>query len=457
MNASFLPFPAGEPKLYRDCSKSKATPSPKRKHSTWLRSGQHLFIAHRTLWGSIRIINASLDCWLGGIRNISETQSSSMQTLQPCTSAENQASAGSTNTLLEDLIELIEKRGATLLEESMKSNDNSETSTTEADQFSAYNAKVEAKISRIMGAHGYSFTPAGSSINDGNEENIATVEAKISMIMAAHGYSFSASGSSINGGNEENLTEFNETSLQIPRMSIEGTAARARISKRAEEREALRAAHKSRRSGRTLGESAPAGGQAFQELSANIRRMPRHRSTFPRKRMNRISHARSNILTKLDIYCDGSASTDGFGGCGIAFQDHSGAWKTESFPLMEVRNCDHTEIHGILKALERAFQIVGEASIKPAVVTVLTDSTTAMDAIGKINRITARTATERRVAEIATEFERNKIELGIEWVKGHGNSIGNNLADHYAKEGTARSKAARLTDKEILSLLSRKV
>ena len=143
---------------------------------------------------------------------------------------------------------------------------------------------------------------------------------------------------------------------------------------------------------------------------------------IPERKEIKINKEEQNI----NIFTDGSKDEKGKAGYGIYIIDNK-IKTTISEPMNDYNTVFQAEVTAIYKAAN----ILNERNTINKKITIYTDSTSAIKVFNKqiINNYTVKQCTD----------ELNKLssknEVSVEWIPGHSNYDGNEIADKLAKEG----------------------
>ena len=141
---------------------------------------------------------------------------------------------------------------------------------------------------------------------------------------------------------------------------------------------------------------------------------------------------------ELLLFADGSFQHN-LGGAGIVVHHGGGKWSGRAIALGRVKDNNLAELHAIYDAFELAREVIRSHHRR---VIIRSDSLSAIQWIAA-SRASTNAATElvHQVANEERYFNRLGIDVKLWWVRGHGASVGNQLADRLAKSGRERSIA----------------
>jgi len=147
------------------------------------------------------------------------------------------------------------------------------------------------------------------------------------------------------------------------------------------------------------------------------------------------------------MFADGSFIERRWGGCGIAYE-RNGHWCGRAVALGTIPDNQAAELVGVLEALLLAEQLVRPRGARRVI--VLTDSMAVLKAIEAAQQST-RCHHSPHLQKIL-DGEVRLRDLGVEetrftWIKGHGTSAGNRLADVLAGYGSRKSRAGHRGDR----------
>jgi ribonuclease HI len=145
----------------------------------------------------------------------------------------------------------------------------------------------------------------------------------------------------------------------------------------------------------------------------------------------------------LVLFSDGSAMSDRWGGCGVAFWNGE-HWAGRAVALGPLaRGSYAAEALGILEALKMAGQMLRP---EQKVVEICVDHSGLVSTIRDASEGLSWRV-EDFVLRVMAERERlmdRGIEVRLTWVKGHDIHAGNEMADHLARIGAQRSSEGHL-------------